>query len=147
MQCNGPAGNTATATFTVTVKPIFSGLLQPVNADGSSIFKLGSIISLRFQLQDTSGNSIANIPATLRLAKITDGVLGNEMEAQSTGAADTDNQFRVSGDTFQYNWGARGLTEGTWGIIIYLNYGQPIQLLLDNDVPSDGKTSQVSLKG
>ena len=48
------AGNTGTETFTVTVTAAWSGVLQPVNADGSSIFKLGSTVPVKFQLTGAS---------------------------------------------------------------------------------------------
>jgi sugar lactone lactonase YvrE len=138
-------GNTATKTFKIVVQPVFT-ILEPINADGSSIFKLGSTVPIKFQLQDASGNIITNIPAELRVAKISDGIAGTEMEAVSTSQADTGSTFRIQGNQYVYNWGTSSLSEGTWAIKIYLNYGQQSQLLLDNDNPSDGITVTVSLK-
>lgn len=141
------AGNTGTASFTVTVRRVlFSGVLNPINADGSSIFKLKSTVPIKFQLQDEHGNSITDLQATLRIAKITDQVMGTEMEGESTSAADTGSVFRIQSNQYVYNWGTDGLSEGTWAIKIYLNYDQQSQLLLDNDLPSDQITAKVSLK-
>ncbi len=48
------AGNIGTESFTVTVTAAWSNVLQPVNADGSSIFKLGSTVPVKFQLTGAS---------------------------------------------------------------------------------------------
>src|SRR5262249_48887203 len=42
--CNAtdPSGNLGTKTFTVNVTYAFGGFLQPINPDGTSIFRLGS---------------------------------------------------------------------------------------------------------
>lgn len=138
-------GNTATKTFNNVVQPVFA-ILEPINADGSSIFKLGSTVPIKFQLQDASGNIITSIPAEVRVAKISNGILGTEMEAVSTSQADTGSAFRVQANQYVYNWGTSGLSEGTWAIKIYLNYGQSTQQLLDTDSPSDSITVMVSLK-
>src|SRR5205814_1146556 len=48
------SGNSATASFRVSVAFSWSGVLQPVNADGSSVFKLGSTVPVKFRLTGSS---------------------------------------------------------------------------------------------
>ena len=45
----------STKSCTTQVQYMYGGLQQPVNVDGSSIFKLGSAVPLKFQLTDYSG--------------------------------------------------------------------------------------------
>ena len=69
------AGNTGTESFTVTVTAAWSNVLQPVNADGSSIFKLGSTVPVKFQLTGASAG-ITNLSARLYLQRIGAGTTG-----------------------------------------------------------------------
>ena len=63
--------------FTIWVKFQAPGdgtfFLQPINADGSSIFKLGSTISVKFKLQGASAG-ITNLVAKPLVAKISNSV-------------------------------------------------------------------------
>ena len=45
------------SSFMVSVAYAWSGVLQPVNADGSSVFKLGSTVPVTFQLTGPSGST------------------------------------------------------------------------------------------
>ena len=102
----------------------WSGFLQPINADGSSIFKLGSTVPVKFQLAAASAG-ITNAVARLSCAKVSNGVVGTEMEAVSSAAATTGNLFRYDATTNQYifNWGTKGLTVGTYRLSIDLGDG------------------------
>ena len=111
----------------------WSGVLQPINQDGSSIFKLGSTIPVKFRLTGASA-SITNLAAKIYVAKISNGVAGSEIEASTNAAADAGNQFRYdpSGQLYIYNWGTKlsgAVSEGTWQIRIDLLDGE-----LDNTV-------------
>jgi hypothetical protein len=82
---------------------VFGGYLQPVNPDGSSIFKRGRAVPLKFQLTDCSGHNVANAVATLRVFFYANGVLGSEVEdIGSVGKANTDDLFRYDPTTQQY---------------------------------------------
>ena len=50
-------------------------VLQPVNADGSSIFKLGSTVPVKFQLTGASAG-ITNLQARLYLQRLGSGTTG-----------------------------------------------------------------------
>lgn len=109
------AGNSATASFKVTVAYGWSGFLQPINSDNTSVFKLGSTVPVKFQLTGASAG-ITNGSFKLYYAKVTNNVTGTELEAGSTSAATTGNLFRYDPTSNQYifNWGTKGLTVGTY---------------------------------
>jgi len=117
------AGNQAEQTVTYGVCYAYSGVLQPINPDGSSIFKLGSTIPVKFQLRDAGGNYVRTAIARIYVAKISDGIVGSEMEAASTSAATTGNLFRYDSTSDQYifNLGTKPLSVGTWQIRILLD--------------------------
>jgi hypothetical protein len=102
----------------------WSGVLQPINADSTSIFKLGSTIPVKFQLTGTcAGNP--GLTAQIFLAQISNSVVGTEMEATSTSAADSGNTFRydAGADQYIYNLATKPLAVGTWQIRIDLGDG------------------------
>lgn len=117
-------GNTTTRQFAVNVTFAWSDVLQPINLEGTSVFKLGSTVPVKFRF---TGHSAAVTDAIARLynSKISNGVAGTELEAASTSAATTGNQFRYDATTGQYifNWGTKGLTAGTYQLRIDLGDG------------------------
>jgi hypothetical protein len=119
------AGNVRTVTVTYYVRYTYSGILQPLNADGSSIFKLGSTVPVKFQLRDANGNFVTNAVAKIFITKISNGVTGDEIEAISTAAATTGNLFRYDFTSNQYifNLATKPLSTGTWRIRIELDDG------------------------
>lgn len=120
-------GYSGTAGYTLTVASpyVWSGILPPVNADGTSIFKLGSTVPVKFQLTDTSGQPVTNAQAWLYYAQVSNVVAGTDMEAVSTSAATTGNAFRYDPTAGQYifNWGTKGLSVGTYDLVIVLGDG------------------------
>ncbi|HEY6244006.1 MAG TPA: FG-GAP-like repeat-containing protein [Pyrinomonadaceae bacterium] len=118
------AGNATQKSFNVTVTYAWSAVLQPINSDGSSIFKVGSTVPVKFQLSGECAG-IQNAIARLFIAKISDGIAGNELEASSTLAATSGNQFRYDASSCQYifNWGTKGLSSGTYQLRIDLGDG------------------------
>lgn len=120
------AGNQTTQTETYYVRYVFDGFLQPINSDGSSLFKLGSTVPVKFQLQDANGNFVSTAIANIYLVKMTDSVpAGSEMEAVSTSAATTGSLFRYDGASNQYifNLWTKTLSKGYWRIRILLDDG------------------------
>jgi len=115
------AGNPATATFTVWVQyqapTNGSFFLQPINPDGSSLFKRGSTIPVKFKLQGASA-AIANLIAHLSVAKVSQGVSGTYVEADSTAACDGGDTFRYDPGAKQYifNLSTKTMTTGTWSL-------------------------------
>jgi len=115
---------TSFSSFGIAYKTyVYSGLLQPVNNDGSSVFKMKSIVPLKFQLTDSQGNLVSNTKCYVYLTKISNGILGTEMEAVSTSAAESGNLFRYDGSHYVFNLATKSLSIGTWQIRIALDDG------------------------
>lgn len=119
------AGNKRTATVTYYVGYNYDGVLQPIKVDGTSEFKLGSTIPVKFKLTDFDGNYVSTPVAKIYLTKITNDIIGTEIEATSTSAATTGNLFRYDSTANQYIFilGTKTLTSGTWQIRIALDDG------------------------
>jgi hypothetical protein len=118
------AGNIGTESFTVTVTAAWSNVLQPINTNGSSIFKLGSTVPVKFQLSGAS-TGISNLGARLYLQRIGAGATGSVLEAISTSNATTGNLFRYDATSAQYifNLGTKTLSTGTYQLRIDLGDG------------------------
>jgi hypothetical protein len=113
----------------------FGRFLQPINADGSSIFKQGSTVPVKFQLQSAPGVFVTNAIVTISTAKISNGVTGTYVEATSTSTATTGNLFRYDPTSNQYifNLSTKSMTKGTYMIMASFEDGTT-------------KTVQISLK-
>jgi hypothetical protein len=102
----------------------WSGILQPINTDGSSVFKKGSTIPVKFKLTGADAG-VTNLNAKLYLSQSSsvDPVEANE--AISTGAADSGNTFRydTSGHQYIFNLSTKNLTQGTWYLRVDLGDG------------------------
>lgn len=118
------AGNATTCPFTVSVAYAWSGVLAPINADGSSVFKLGSTVPVSFQLTGPSA-CITTLAATLAYTTVSSSVSSPVTMAVSTSAATGGNQFRYDPASGQYlfNWGTKGLSPGTYQLQIDLGDG------------------------
>jgi HYR domain len=118
------AGNLGTEKFIVTVTAAWSGVLQPVNADGSSIFKLGSTVPVKFQLTGASAG-ITSLSARLYLQRLGNAASGTSIEAISTSNATTGNLFRYDATSGQYvfNLNTKTLSAGTYQLRIDLGDG------------------------
>jgi hypothetical protein len=117
-------GNQATGSFQVQVQYRWSGFLQPINADGSSVFKLGSTIPVKFRLSGASAG-IRNAVAKLSLARISSRITGKVVETVPACAANSSNAFRYDRTSGQYvfNLGTRNLSKGTWRLSLDLGDG------------------------
>jgi putative metal-binding protein len=82
---------------------VFSGYQQPVNNDGSSIFKRGRAIPFKFSLKTCAGADVAGSTATIQVFFYSNGVLGSEIEDfGSVGKANTDNLYRYDATAKAY---------------------------------------------
>jgi hypothetical protein len=118
------AGNTATAVFTVWVQyqvaadsktsTIFQ---QPINPDGSSVFRLTSVIPVEFKLSGASA-SIKNLAAHIKVVKTSDTVVGSVNEKLCVLRADSGDLFRydTGSKEYRFNYDTRPLTQGTYRI-------------------------------
>ncbi len=116
------AGNVGTSSFDVAVTLSASKLLAPVNTDGSSVFKKNSTIPLKFVLTGASAG-ITDLVARVFVAKISNNVIGSDIEAVSTSTASTGNVFRYDAGQYVFNLGTKSLTVGTYQIRIDLGDG------------------------
>jgi hypothetical protein len=116
------AGNTGRESFTVTVTAAWSNVLQPVNSDGSSLFKLGSTVPVKFQLTGASAG-ITDLSARLYLQRIGAGATGTVLEAVSTSNATSGNLFRYDSGQYIFNLGTKTLSAGTYQLRIDLADG------------------------
>ena len=110
---DGPGSLFAEEVIHVGVGYTWSGFLAPVNADGSSVFRLGRTVPVKFALTGASAG-ITNAVARLYVAKLSDNVVGTEVEADSTAAATAGNLFRYSDGQYVFNMSTDGLTAGTY---------------------------------
>lgn len=82
---------------------VFGGYRPPVNADGSSIFRRGSVAPLKFRLAGCSGAPVPDAVATVEIFFYAAGVVGTEIEeVASTAASNTDNLYRYDAAEDQY---------------------------------------------
>jgi hypothetical protein len=122
------AGNESAAVqVPYSVRYDFCGIRPPINPDGTSIFKLGSTVPVKFQLKDAKGNFVSSATARIYVTKISNNVTGTEVEVEavSTSAATTGNLFRYDPTDNQYifNLSTKNLSTGTWKIRIALDDG------------------------
>jgi hypothetical protein len=105
----------------------WSNVLPPVNPDGTSLFKLGSTVPVKFRLTGASA-AVANLPARISVAPVVNGAVGEAIPATSTSAADSGNLFRYDSLSGQYlfNLSTKALAQGTWQIRIDLQDASPV---------------------
>ena len=83
------------------------GFLQPINADGTSVFKYNSAIPVKISFTNCNGSILANLAPTIELTMISGSTPGLEInEPISASAADTAGVMRFS--TNQYKWSRYG---------------------------------------
>lgn len=102
----------------------WSGVLPPINPDGTSVFKAGSTVPVKFMLTGSSAG-ITDLEATLSYTKIANGSPGAVNESVSTSAATTGNLFRYdsASETYIFNWSTKGLPLNTYRLYIDLGDG------------------------
>jgi hypothetical protein len=117
-------GHSTTQSCTTQVQYMFSGALQPINPDGSSIFKLGSTVPVKFRLTDAASAPIGTAVASLSVAKVSNDVEGTFDEASSTSNATSGSLFRSDGaGQYIFNLSTKSLSAGTWSLRVTLDDG------------------------
>ena len=94
---DGAVGTTGSTATTVSLLHQTTGVLQPINADGSSSFKLGQVLPVKTRVTDCSGKPVNGLALAIGLTRISspsDGV----GEVISASAADTGDTMRSMGD-------------------------------------------------
>jgi hypothetical protein len=111
-------------SVSISVIVSWSGVLPPIKPDGSSMFKAGRTIPVKFRLAG-AGSGIATLVARLYVAKVSDGVIGTELVLTSSSAADSGDQFRYDplDDQYIVNLSTVGYATGTYRIRFDLGDG------------------------
>jgi hypothetical protein len=93
---------------------VFGGYLEPVNPDGSSIFKWKRTIPFKFRLTSCAGAPVATNHPTIAVYFYNAGTVGTEVEhVGSAGNANRDNLYRYTGDgRYIYNLDTKPLAPG-----------------------------------
>lgn len=119
------ANNTGSDSFTTQAQYAWSGVLQPINGDGSSAFKAGSTIPAKFRLTGSSAG-YAGAVATIDLVRVTEGDLPTgalEMVAPATPTPGVQFRHDAADDQYVYNFRtAKGAT-GTCRFHVTLDDG------------------------
>ncbi len=107
---------------------VFNGYLDPVNNDGTSIFKSTSTIPLKFQLRNCAAQLVAaTATPTLEVLFYRDGMVGTVLEnVGSSGKANDGNLYRYDAKArhYIYNLSAKTLgPEKTWIVRTRLDDG------------------------
>jgi hypothetical protein len=118
------AGNTSTQTATFSVLYNFGGFQPPISNDGSSVFKLGSTVPVKFQLTGAGGAGVSTAVAHLTIQMLSNGVpIGTPIDATASGGSDTGDLFRYDGTQYIYNLSTKSLTAGVWQLQALLDDG------------------------
>ena len=90
----------------------FSGYLQPVNDDGSSIFQAGRTVPFKFRLSDCSGDIPPPVTATIEVIFQANGIAGTVLETVSSSlkaSAGIAYVYDARTNQYHYNLGTKGL--------------------------------------
>ncbi len=124
IDCCYVAGNTATQTATFSVLYSFGGFLPPISNDGSSVFKLGNTVPVKFQLTGAGGAGVSTAVTHLTVQMLSNGLpLGAAIDATAPGSADIGDLFRYDGTQHIYNLSTKSLTPGVWQLQALLDDG------------------------
>jgi DNA-binding beta-propeller fold protein YncE len=99
-----------------------NGFLPPLNSEKT--FKIGRSVPVKFKLTDANGDFVSTAQASIMLQQYSgDEPIGNPIEPTSKGGANVENTFRydVLDDQYIYNLNTKGLSEGMWQIIVFLD--------------------------
>jgi hypothetical protein len=109
----------ATGVFTAAVQ-------QPINANGSSIFKaVKGVLPVKFSLA-VDGNPTCTLPAaTIALTRLSGAVTGPVNESEFIMPADSDSSFRIDSCQYIYNLSLKSLSAGTYRVDIKIG-GQTV---------------------
>ncbi|HEX7422492.1 MAG TPA: PxKF domain-containing protein [Terriglobales bacterium] len=104
-------------------------ILQPINADGTSVFKQKSTVPAKFRVCDAQGNSIgtALVVSLFSLIRISNGTVPSVDEAVDSTTPDTAFRWDPTGQQWIFNMSTKNLSANvTYGYLITLNDGSYI---------------------
>jgi hypothetical protein len=105
-------------------------ILQPIDVDGSSMFKQGSTVPAKFRVCDASGHSIGTpgLVSSFRLVYTTNGTSGPVDEPVVSATPDTEFRWSSSDQQWIFNMNTRNLVKNkTYFYRITLNDGSKIE--------------------
>jgi PKD repeat protein len=126
-------GGSDTKTAATAVNFNTTGFLQPINTNGTSVFKYGSTIPVKISFTNCDGSVPANLAPTIKLQLMSGSTPVLDInEPISTSAADTSGIMRFSTNQYIYNLATKPLPDpaATYQITI--------------TVPSTGQTVTVN---
>jgi hypothetical protein len=133
------AASTGAAALTVQYQPAGTlclgarghSILQPINADGSSVFRRNSTVLVKFRVCDAAGASIGEtgVVSDFRLFKTQSGtVVSSVNEPAETKNGDTAFHWDADGQQWKFNISTKGLAANTtYFYRIALNDGSTIE--------------------
>ena len=105
-------------------------ILQPVNADGTSVFKQGSTVPLKFMVFDANCNSVGTpgVVTGMTLNTVAKGTVTSVNETIVSTTPDTSFRWDPSGQQWIFNLSTKSLPSNTTFVyVISLNDGSTIQ--------------------
>jgi hypothetical protein len=116
--------NIASGNGTLGVTYVFLGFQQPINADGSSIFK-GTVIPVKIKIADYNGAPITDAEAHVFFAFGTPAIVGDTAEPLANTNSDSGNLMRYDATANQYifNWDISRLANGAHTVRVDLREG------------------------
>ena len=122
------AGNTRTESVVYKVVYAYGELRQPINPDGSSVFKAGSTVPVKFSLTDHAGNPVGTATPTISYTSFDPEALpGDEVvEPVFSAPATGGTQLRWDPSTSQYvfNLSTKSMKAGAYKLVISLDDGK-----------------------
>ena len=107
-------GGVGSNTITKTVNYNTSGVLQPINANGTSIFKYNSTIPVKISFTNCDGTVPSNLAPTIALTMVSGSTPGLSInEPISTSGADTTGVMRFSSNQYIYNLATKPLPDSS----------------------------------
>ena len=102
--------------FGLAVLPIFGGFRPPINADGSSEWKAGRTIPVKFMVTDPFGDPIIDATCHLSCSPTSDALEEGVMETAEAASADVGDTFRYDEEEGQYiyNLSTKGWASGAY---------------------------------
>jgi hypothetical protein len=104
-------------------------ILQPINEDGSSVFRQGSTVPAKFRVCDAFGNSIGTpgLVVSFRLVQVTNGTITTVDEAVDSTTPDSAFRWSSTDQQWIFNISTKSLSKNrTYYYVITLNDGTTI---------------------
>ena len=133
---DGGTSASVSATLTLNYTIVGGGILQPINQDGSSVFKYKSTIPVKLKVTDCNGSTPGTLTIKIMLTQLSGNAPGVDInEPFSTSAADTTGFLRFTGSPdyqYLYNLATKSLPDPSAIYKITLTIMQTLQTIAVN---------------